>query len=218
MCNPVVESLRARHAGRCMTEDDITVESPVSRAAHRRTSPPSTGEYFRDQEARCHRADVRFTPGGAGNGRQRRHPRARPSSTSSRRSTRSTTQVKMGGIRIHGGRRRRIAGERLRQSFDNYIVAPFRSPVHRLLNRAPRVIDARSSCRPQTDRGLTDAEERVREVMRAPARCNRLADRQLYARNPRVGARVLEQDPEIPRARRRRAPGHRTGRRLRSSS
>jgi putative ABC transport system permease protein len=57
-------------------------------------------------------------------------------------------------------------GSAFGQSFDNYIFAPFRSPVHRLLNRAPHVIDAVIVQVP-TAEALIDAQERVREVMRA---------------------------------------------------
>jgi putative ABC transport system permease protein len=57
-------------------------------------------------------------------------------------------------------------GSAFGQSFDNYIFAPFRSPVHRLLNRAPHVIDAVIVQVPVAD-ALNDAMERVREVMRA---------------------------------------------------
>ncbi len=51
-------------------------------------------------------------------------------------------------------------------SFDNYIIAPFRSPVHRLLNRAPHVVDG-VIVQVATAEALPDAEERVRAVMRA---------------------------------------------------
>jgi putative ABC transport system permease protein len=51
-------------------------------------------------------------------------------------------------------------------SFDNYIYAPFRSPVHRLLNRAPHVIDGIIVQVPTSD-ALDDVKARVEEVMRA---------------------------------------------------
>jgi putative ABC transport system permease protein len=57
-------------------------------------------------------------------------------------------------------------GSAFGQSFDYYIYAPFRSPVHRLLNRAPHVIDA-VIVQVSTPEALNDAMERVREVMRA---------------------------------------------------
>jgi putative ABC transport system permease protein len=74
-------------------------------------------------------------------------------------------QVKMGGkvyMVVGVGESR---GSAFGQSFDNYIFAPFRSPVHRLLNRAPHVIDAMIVQVP-TSEGLQDAEDHVREVMR----------------------------------------------------
>lgn len=57
-------------------------------------------------------------------------------------------------------------GKAFGMSFDNYVFAPFRSPVHRLLNRAPHVIDA-VVVQTATPEALTDAQERVRAVMRA---------------------------------------------------
>ncbi|MCU0648785.1 MAG: ABC transporter permease [Gemmatimonadaceae bacterium] len=51
-------------------------------------------------------------------------------------------------------------------SFDNYIVAPFRSPVHRLLNRRPGVIDA-MTIQAMSPQQLTETQEAVRAVMRA---------------------------------------------------
>ena len=51
-------------------------------------------------------------------------------------------------------------------SFDNYLFAPFRSPVHRLMNKEAHAIDGVIVQVP-TSEALTDAEERVREVMRA---------------------------------------------------
>jgi len=75
-------------------------------------------------------------------------------------------QVKMGGkmytvIGIGESR-----GSAFGMSFDNYIFAPFRSPVHRLLNKQPHVIDGVIVQVP-TAEAMIDAEERVREVMRA---------------------------------------------------
>jgi putative ABC transport system permease protein len=50
-------------------------------------------------------------------------------------------------------------------SFDNYIYAPFRSPVHRLMNKEAHAIDGIIVQVP-TSEALIGAEERVREVMR----------------------------------------------------
>jgi putative ABC transport system permease protein len=51
-------------------------------------------------------------------------------------------------------------------SFDNQVFAPWQSPVHRLLNRVPRIIDAIIIQVP-TSSQMTEAQERVRQVMRA---------------------------------------------------
>jgi putative ABC transport system permease protein len=75
-------------------------------------------------------------------------------------------QVKLGGKMytvIGVGESR---GSAFGMSFDNYIFAPFRSPVHRLLNKEPHVIDGVIVQVPTAD-ALPDAEERVRAVMRA---------------------------------------------------
>lgn len=51
-------------------------------------------------------------------------------------------------------------------SFDNQVIAPWQSPVHRLLNRVPTIIDAIIVQVPTASQ-MTDAQERVRQVMRA---------------------------------------------------
>ncbi len=75
-------------------------------------------------------------------------------------------QVKMGGKMYTVVGVGESQGSAFGQSFDNYIYAPFRSPVHRLLNREPHVIDGVIVQVP-TAEALDDAKERVREVMRA---------------------------------------------------
>ncbi|HEV8409625.1 MAG TPA: ABC transporter permease [Gemmatimonadaceae bacterium] len=75
-------------------------------------------------------------------------------------------QVKMGGKIYTVVGIGESQGSAFGMSFDNYIYAPFRSPVHRLLNRAPHVIDGVIIQVP-TAEALDDAKERVREVMRA---------------------------------------------------
>ena len=57
-------------------------------------------------------------------------------------------------------------GSAFGMSFDNYLYAPFRSPVHRLMNKEAHAIDGVIVQVASSD-GLTDAQERVREVMRA---------------------------------------------------
>ncbi len=57
-------------------------------------------------------------------------------------------------------------GKAFGMSFDNYVYAPFRSPVHRLLNREANAIDA-IVIQTATADALTDVQETVRAVMRA---------------------------------------------------
>ena len=75
-------------------------------------------------------------------------------------------QVKLGGKQytvIGVGESR---GSAFGMSFDNYIFAPFRSPVHRLLNKEPHVIDA-VIVQVAAAEALPEAQEKVREAMRA---------------------------------------------------
>ena len=57
-------------------------------------------------------------------------------------------------------------GSAFGMSFDNYVFAPYRSPVHRLLNRVPHVIDAVIVQAPIAE-AIPEVEESVRTVMRA---------------------------------------------------
>jgi putative ABC transport system permease protein len=57
-------------------------------------------------------------------------------------------------------------GSAFGMSFDNYLFAPFRSPVHRLMNKEAHAIDGVIVQVASSD-GLPEAEEKVREVMRA---------------------------------------------------
>ncbi|MHB1298623.1 MAG: ABC transporter permease, partial [Gemmatimonadaceae bacterium] len=56
-------------------------------------------------------------------------------------------------------------GSALGISFDNFVVAPYRSPIRRLLNRTPNIIDA-VLIQGQNQDVLTEASELVRGVMR----------------------------------------------------
>jgi putative ABC transport system permease protein len=60
----------------------------------------------------------------------------------------------------------RSLGSAFGMSFDNYVYAPFRSPVHRLLNPGARQIDG-MIVQVATAEALPDAQESVRGVMRA---------------------------------------------------
>ncbi len=75
-------------------------------------------------------------------------------------------QVKLGGKMYTVIGVGESLGSAFGMSFDNYIYAPFRSPVHRILNRQPHVIDG-VMVQVQTAEALPDAMERVRAVMRA---------------------------------------------------
>jgi putative ABC transport system permease protein len=75
-------------------------------------------------------------------------------------------QVKMGGKTytvIGVGESR---GSAFGMSFDNYVFAPFRSPVHRLLNRQPHVIDG-VIVQVATPEALPTAMSQVEAVMRS---------------------------------------------------
>jgi putative ABC transport system permease protein len=74
-------------------------------------------------------------------------------------------EIKMGGIpyTIVGVAEKQ--GSTFGISLDKFVVAPYRSPVHRLLNRDRGVVDAIVVQAPN-DIVLADAEERVRQVMR----------------------------------------------------
>jgi putative ABC transport system permease protein len=75
-------------------------------------------------------------------------------------------QVKMGGLPYTVIGVGESQGSIFGMSLDNYVVAPFKSPVHRLLNKQPKVIDAISIQSPNAGT-LVEAQEAVRSVMRA---------------------------------------------------
>jgi len=75
-------------------------------------------------------------------------------------------QLKLGGLPYTVIGIGESQGSAFGMSFDNYAVAPFRAPVHRLLNRRAHVIDGIMVQAP-TANILKEAQERVRSVMRA---------------------------------------------------
>ena len=75
-------------------------------------------------------------------------------------------QVKMGGKQYTVVGVGESRGSTFGMSFDNYIFAPFRSPVHRLLTREAHAIDG-LIVQVATADAITEAEESVRSVMRA---------------------------------------------------
>ncbi len=75
-------------------------------------------------------------------------------------------QIKLGGKMYTVVGVGESLGSAFGMSFDNYVYAPFRSPVHRLLNKQPHVIDGMIIQVPVADM-LADGQERVRTIMRA---------------------------------------------------
>jgi putative ABC transport system permease protein len=73
--------------------------------------------------------------------------------------------IKMGGIPYTVVGVAEAQGSVFGQSLDKFVIAPYRAPVHRLLNRERGVIDA-IVVQAVTPPILTDAQERVRQVMR----------------------------------------------------
>jgi putative ABC transport system permease protein len=74
-------------------------------------------------------------------------------------------QIKMGGIPYTVVGVAEAQGSVFGQSLDKFVIAPYRAPVHRLLNRDHGVIDAIVVQAPSPII-LADATERVRQVMR----------------------------------------------------
>jgi putative ABC transport system permease protein len=75
-------------------------------------------------------------------------------------------QVKLGGKMYTVIGVGESLGSAFGMSFDNYLYAPFRSPIHRLLNKQPHVIDGMIVQVPIAE-AIPDAQESVRAVMRA---------------------------------------------------
>ena len=161
---PVVEALPPASLWAMYSEDNVQVESPYSRPRQADVKAID-GQYFE-----INKLDVtggrRFTPDELSSGASvvivgpDLVKRLFPTVPALDR------QVKLGGRMytvIGVGESR---GSAFGMSFDNYIFAPFRSPVHRLLNRAPHVIDGVIVQVPAVE-AMGDAQERVRSVMRA---------------------------------------------------
>ena len=161
---PVAASLPSDSYWAMYSEDNVRVESPYSKPRSADVTAID-GQYFEIKKLDV-TSGRRFRPDELVNGVsvvilgpdlvKRLFPTVNP----------IDRQVKMGGKMytvIGVGESR---GSAFGISFDNYIFAPFRSPVHRLLNKQPHVIDGVIVQVP-TSEAMTDAEERVREVMRA---------------------------------------------------
>jgi len=74
-------------------------------------------------------------------------------------------ELRMGGLPYTVVGVLKSQGSALGLSFDNQVFAPWQSPVHRLLNRVPQIVDALIVQVPSASQ-MTEAQERVRQVMR----------------------------------------------------
>jgi putative ABC transport system permease protein len=161
---PVVEALPPDSYWAMYSTDNITVESPFSKPRSASVTAVD-GQYFEIKKLDV-TSGRRFSPDELTNGSsvvilgpdlvKRLFPGLNP----------LDRQVKVGGKMYTVIGVGESLGSAFGMSFDNYIYAPFRSPVHRLLNKDPHVIDAVIVQLP-TAEALEDAKERVREVMRA---------------------------------------------------
>jgi putative ABC transport system permease protein len=161
---PVVDALPPDSFWAMYSEDNISIESAFSTP---RTADATAidGQYFQIKKLDV-TSGRRFSPAELATGAsvvilgpdlvKRLFPTVNP----------VDRPVKMGGkvyTVIGVGESR---GSAFGMSFDNYIFAPFRSPVHRILNKQPHVIDGVIVQVP-TPEAMTDAESRVEGVMRA---------------------------------------------------
>jgi len=161
---PVVDALPPGASWAMYSESGISVESPFSKP-RRVDATAIDGQFFEIKKL-----DVtegrRFSPDELTNGKsvvilgpdlvKRLFPTVDP----------LDRQVKLGGKMYTVIGVGESLGSAFGMSFDNYLYAPFRSPVHRLMNKEAHVIDGVIVQVP-TAEGIPDAEERVREVMRA---------------------------------------------------
>jgi len=74
-------------------------------------------------------------------------------------------ELRMGGLPYAVVGVLKTQGSALGLSFDNQVFAPWQSPVHRLMNRVPQIVDAVIVQVPTASQ-MTEAQERVRQVMR----------------------------------------------------
>jgi putative ABC transport system permease protein len=161
---PVVDALPAGALWSMYSDAQMQVESPFSRPRSASVTAVD-GQYFEIKRMGVTEGRL-FTPGEVAQGasvviigpdlRTRLFPTVDPIGR----------EVKIGGKPYTVVGVGESLGSAFGMSFDNYIYAPFRSPVHRLLNREANAIDAVVVQVP-TPEALTDAQERVRAVMRA---------------------------------------------------
>ena len=160
---PVVEALPAGTRWAMYAEDNLKVESAYSRPRNGHISAVD-GEYFEIKKLDV-TSGRRFTQQELTFGenvvilgpdlKKRLFPSLDPVGRA----------VKIGGLPYTVVGVGESQGSAFGISFDNYVIAPFRAPVHRLLNRRPKVIDAVMVQAPKSGL-LKEAQERVRTVMR----------------------------------------------------
>ena len=161
---PVVEALPRDAYWAVYSSSGITVESPFSKP-RRADATAIDGQYFEIKKLDVTSGRL-FSPDELTNGKsvviigpdlaKRLFPTVDP----------IDRQVKLGGKMYTVIGVGESLGSAFGMSFDNYLYAPFRSPVHRLMNKEAHAIDGVIVQVPSAD-GLIDAQERVREVMRA---------------------------------------------------
>ncbi len=161
---PVVDALPEGSLWSMYSEGQVQVESPFSRPRTAQVTAVD-GQYFEIKRLGVTEGRL-FTAGELSQGsnaviigpdlKQRLFPTVDPIGR----------DVKIGG-RIYSviGVGESL-GSAFGMSFDNYVYAPFRAPIRRMLNSEPHAIDAIVVQVPAAEM-MTDAQERVRAVMRA---------------------------------------------------
>jgi putative ABC transport system permease protein len=160
---PVVEAMPAGTRWAMYSADNLTVESRYSRP-RRANVFAVDGEYFEIRNLGVSRGR-RFAPQEIANGdnviivgtelEQRLFPGVDPVGR----------QLKIGGVPYTVVGVAEPQGSAFGVSFDNFAIAPYKAPVHRLLNRQPRVIDG-IQIQAMNETQLTEAMELARTVMR----------------------------------------------------
>jgi putative ABC transport system permease protein len=161
--HPVVDALPPATRWYMMSEDRIAVESPYARP-QRVMVFAVTGDYFTIKGLGVGSGrtftDQELESGGlvaviGEDVRKHYFPTLDPIGRT----------IRMGGVPYTVVGVAEKQGSSFGQSWDSFVVAPYRSPVHRLLNRERGVVDA-IVVQAVNDQVLVDAQERVRQVMR----------------------------------------------------
>jgi putative ABC transport system permease protein len=161
--HPVQDALPPGTLSYVLSEDNLRIQSPYARPKEVHVFAV-TGDYFTIKQMAVTEGRV-FTPQEIESGalvvvigqdvKTRFFPALDP----------IDHQIKMGGIPYTVVGVAETQGSVFGQSLDKFVIAPYRAPVHRLLNRDRGVIDAIVVQSPSQIM-LADATERVRQVMR----------------------------------------------------